>query len=261
MAARNLELESVNRELEAFIYSVSHDLRAPLRSVSGFSKAVVEDYSDKLDAQGRDYLVRIHNGSVKMTRLIDDLLHLSRISRQELARGRVDLSARVSSLVSELRESHPGRDVEVLITEGVTALADHGLMRIVLENLIGNSWKFTAKTRKARIEFGTIDCGTRNAECGMKSGSKGTASGMVSQSASRKPQSEIVYYVRDNGAGFDQAYADKLFRPFQRLHSGREFEGMGIGLSIVERVIRRHGGRVWAEGEPDKGATVYFTLG
>jgi PAS domain S-box-containing protein len=248
MAARNLELESVNRELEAFIYSVSHDLRAPLRSVSGFSKAVVEDYSDKLDAQGRDYLVRIRDGSIKMTRLIDDLLHLSKISRQEIAHGRVDLSGMVSSLVAELRKTGPERGIEAEIKEGVTAFADHGLMRIVLENLIGNSWKFTAKTQKARIEFGTIDCGTRNAECGLKS-------------ESTPPKPGIVYYVRDNGAGFDQAYADKMFRPFQRLHSDREFEGMGIGLSIVERVIRRHGGRVWAEGEPGKGATVYFTLG
>jgi PAS domain S-box-containing protein len=229
---RSRELAAANEELEAFTSSVSHDLRAPLRSVSGFARAVVEDYSDKLDAQARDYLVRIYNGSKKMTRLIDDLLRLSRISRQELARGRVDLDLVVSSILAELRKAAPERDVQLEIMEGVTALADHGLMKIALDNLIGNAWKFTSKTEKARIEFG-----------------------------SRENEGKPLYYIRDNGAGFDPANADKMFRPFQRLHSEKEFEGTGIGLAIVERIVRRHGGKVWAEGEPGKGATVYFTLG
>jgi light-regulated signal transduction histidine kinase (bacteriophytochrome) len=167
-----------------------------------------------------------------MTRLINDLLHLSKISRQEIAHGRVDLSAGVSSLVAELHQANPERDVEVEIREGLTALADHGLMKIVLANLVGNAWKFTSKTQKARIEFGAVE-----------------------------KKGKTVYFLRDNGAGFDQAYAEKMFWPFQRLHSDREFEGTGIGLAIVERVIRRHGGKVWAEGVPNKGATVYFTLG
>ncbi len=228
---RTQELAATNKELEAFTYSVSHDLRAPLRAVSGFAKAVVEDYSDKVDAQCRDYLVRIYNGSEKMTRLIDDLLRLSRISLQEIARGRVDLDLVVLSILAELRKAAPERDVQFEIREGVTALADHGLMKIALDNLIGNAWKFTSKTEKARIEFGSME-----------------------------DEGKTVYYVRDNGAGFDPTCADRMFQPFHRLHSENEFEGTGIGLAIVERVIRRHGGRIWAEGEVGKGATFYFTV-
>lgn len=231
MVARNWELESVNKQLESFIYSVSHDLRAPLRSMAGFAKILVEDYAGMLDKQGMDYLARINRGSEKMTRLIDDLLHLSRISRQEMERTEIDLNKMASSMVAELREANPGRSVEVSIMEGLKASADHNLIEIVLLNLLGNAWKFTSKTENARIEFGAFEL------------------------------SEIVYYVRDNGAGFDPDYKDKMFGPFQRLHSTDEFEGTGIGLTIVERIIHRHGGKVWAEGEPGKGATVYFTLG
>lgn len=225
------ELEESNRELEAYTYSVSHDLRAPLRSVSGFAKAMVEDYADRLDDQGRDFLVRIHNGSERMDRLINDLLHLSRISRQEIAFGRADLSTVATTLVAEMRRDCPERAVQVEIQEGITAHADHGLMWIVIENLIGNAWKFTSKKNTAKIVFG-----------------------------SDEKSDKTVYHVKDNGVGFNPAYADRMFRPFQRLHSDTEFEGTGIGLAIVERIIRRHGGKIWAEGEVGKGATMYFTL-
>ena len=232
MAARNLELESLNKELESYSFSVSHDLRAPLRTITGFAKAVVEDYSDKLDELGRDYLLRIYNGSTKMSRLIEDLLRLSRISRQEIVRGRVGLSEIVSLLVAELQRADQERAVHVEIKEGLFAPADNGLMRIALTNLIENAWKFTSKNKESKIEFGSAE-----------------NNGM------------IVYYIKDNGAGFDQTHVESIFMPFRRLHSEDEFEGTGIGLAIVERIIQRHGGRVWAEGEVGKGATFYFTLG
>ena len=232
MAARNLELESLNKELEAFIYSVSHDLRAPLRTMAAFVSFLHEDYSERLDDQAKEYLTRISQSSAKMSRLIEDLLNLSRLSRQEVNRTEVDMSALAASIASGLREANPGRNVEISIKDGVTALADPSLTEIVLSNLIGNAWKFTSKTAKARIEFGTLE----------KDG-------------------KTVYYVKDNGAGFDPQYAAKMFQPFHRFHSGDEFEGTGIGLSIVERIIRRLGGKVWAEGEVGKGATMYFTFG
>jgi PAS domain S-box-containing protein len=231
MAARNLELETVNKELESFVYSVSHDLRAPLRSVSGFSKILVEDYVDKLDAQASDYLARIYSGSEKMSQRIEALLHLSRISRQDLNRSEVALSRVASALVFDLRQADPGRNVEVVIAGGLTASADLNLIKVALSNLFENAWKFTSKTADARIEFGALD-----------------------------KEGQRVYYVKDNGAGFDPDYADRMFWPFHRLHSDQEFEGTGIGLAIVERAIRRHGGRIWAEGEPGKGAVFYFTL-
>ncbi len=232
MAARNVELESANQEMESFVYSISHDLRAPIRTVSGFAKIIVEDYLDKLDAQGRDYLNRILKGSEKSTQLIDNLLHLSKIVRQDMDRIEVDLSGKASKIMEELREMHSGRNVEVVVQDGLTASADPRLIELALSNLLGNAWKFTSKTEQARIEFGSLE----------KDG-------------------DTVYYVKDNGAGFDPGYADKMFWPFHRLHSENEFEGTGIGLAIVERVVRRHGGRIWAEGEVGKGATIYFTLG
>jgi signal transduction histidine kinase/DNA-binding NarL/FixJ family response regulator len=231
MAARNLELETLNKEMEAFIYSVSHDLRAPLRHISGFAKIVAKDYEGRLDAQGRDYLTRIHNGSERMSKLIEDLLYLSRISRQEVYRIEFSISNKVSSIIDVLRETDPSRSVEISIEEGLTAFADPGLTDIVLSNLLGNAWKFTSKSENARIELGAFEQDGKN-----------------------------VYYVRDNGIGFDPNYKEKLFVPFQRLHSDKEFEGTGIGLSIVERIIRRHGGRIWADGEKGKGATFFFTL-
>ncbi|MEJ2696184.1 MAG: PAS domain S-box protein [Candidatus Sulfobium sp.] len=232
MAARNVELETVNNELESFIYSISHDLRAPLRSMAGFARILIEDYTETLDQQGLDYLARIHRGSEKMTRLIDDLLHLSKISRQEIERADVDVTKMAHSVVSELREGEPGRSVEVVIQDGLSAVADRRLTEIVLSNLLGNSWKFTSGTDNARIEFGAFE----------------------------REDGQTVFYVKDNGAGFDPDYAEKMFWPFQRLHSEKEFPGTGIGLTIVERIIRRHGGKIWAEGGIGKGAAFYFTV-
>ncbi len=228
---RTSELTSANKEMETFIYSVSHDLRAPLRHISGFADLVTKKNADKLDDTGKEYLSRIHSGAQKMSRLIDDLLNLSRLSRQEVQRREVNLSAIAASIVAELREAHPDRGVEADIREGLTAFADPGLIEVVLSNLFGNAWKFTAKTGHARIEFGAVE-----------------------------QDGKIIYYVKDNGAGFDGKHAEKMFWPFHRLHSEDAFEGTGIGLAIVDRIVSRHGGKVWAEGIEGKGATVYFSL-
>jgi len=225
------QLEASNKELEAFSYSVSHDLRAPLRSIDGFSQATLEDYGDRLDAQGKDYLRRIRAGSQRMGQLIDDLLALSRLTRQEMRRQPADLSAMAKAIAGDLREAHPERRVDFVIAEEAVAQGDRRLLRVVLENLLGNAWKFTGKHPHASIEFGVTGDGGGPA-----------------------------YFVRDNGAGFDMAYAGKLFGAFQRLHRADEFPGTGIGLATVQRIVRRHGGRVWAEGEMGQGATFYFTL-
>jgi len=225
------ELAAANKELEAFSYSVSHDLRAPLRTIDGFSRALLEDYDNKLEDQGKDYLKRVRAATQRMGQLIDDLLNLSLMMRKELRREETDLSDLARSIAAELRKTQPRRQAEFVIQEGVVAHGDPRLLREVLENLLGNAWKFTEKHSRPRIEFG--------------------ASQQEEQSA---------YFVRDNGAGFDMAYADKLFVPFQRLHSTAEFSGNGIGLTIASRIINRHGGRIWAEGELEKGATFYFTL-
>ncbi|UCB52855.1 MAG: PAS domain S-box protein, partial [Candidatus Zixiibacteriota bacterium] len=225
------ELAAANKELEAFSYSVSHDLRAPLRTIDGFSRALLEDYDNKLGEQGKDYLNRVRAASQRMGHLIDDLLNLSLMMRREMRREETDLSDLARSIAAELRKTQPRRQAEFVIQEGVVARGDPRLLREVLENLLGNAWKFTEKHSRPRIEFG--------------------ASQQEEQSA---------YFVRDNGAGFDMAYADKLFVPFQRLHSTAEFSGNGIGLTIASRIINRHGGRIWAEGELEKGATFYFTL-
>jgi PAS domain S-box-containing protein len=228
---RSVELEASNKELEAFSYSVSHDLRAPLRSMDGFSQALLEDYRDKLDEHGVDYLDRVRAATQKMARLIDDMLGLARVSRAQMRIAPVDLSAMASSVANELRASDPTRQVDVEISAGLRADGDPGLLRVVLENLIANAWKFTSTKPAARIEFGSTNVdGTR------------------------------AFFVRDDGVGFDMAYARKLFGAFQRLHTTAEFPGTGIGLATVARVIRRHGGRVWAEGEVGRGATFYFTI-
>ena len=227
---RTARLEAANRELEAFAYSVSHDLRAPLRAVDGFSQALLEDYAAALDARGKGYLERIRSGAARMGHLIDDLLRLSRLSNAEIRLEEVDLSAMVGSVVAELRETSPRRQVDCVITPGIHVVADRALTLIALENLLRNAWKFTGRRTEARIEFGRM------------AGEGG----------------EAVCYVRDNGAGFDMAYASKLFGVFQRLHDQHEFPGSGIGLATVQRILHRHGGRVWAEGEVDRGATVYF---
>jgi signal transduction histidine kinase len=224
-------VEERTSELEAFIYSVSHDLRAPLRSISGFGRILMEKKAEKLDEQGKDYLKRMNLGAVQMSRLIDDLLSLSRISRQEIERTKLDLSKIASLIVSDLRASDPSRSVEVNIAEGLSAYGDESLITIVLTNLLGNAWKFTSKKESARIEFGTL----------LQNGIR-------------------IYYIRDNGAGFDPQHGEKMFLPFHRLHSEKEFEGSGIGLAIVKRAIRRHGGNIWAEGTTGEGATVYFAL-
>jgi light-regulated signal transduction histidine kinase (bacteriophytochrome) len=213
------------------MYSFSHDLRAPLRHISEFARILGEDYHERLDERGRDYLQRMQRGAAKMTVLINSLLNLSRVVRHEVDRMKIDLSKLACSIVSELRNAKPGRDVEVVITEDLFAFADLRLAEIVLSNLFENAWKFTSKTKDARIEFGAVQGDGKN-----------------------------IYYVKDNGSGFDQNYANKMFQPFQRLHSEKEFPGTGIGLTIVERIIQRHGGRIWAEAEVGKGATVYFTL-
>ncbi len=228
---RTAQLEAANKELESFSYSVSHDLRAPLRAIDGFSRIVLEDYSNKLDADGKDSLSRIRAASQRMGQLIDDLLQLSRLSRAEMHRAPVNLSDLAHSLADELQKVEPARRVELVIEPNLVANADAGLMLVVLENLLGNAWKFTGKQSDAKIEFGRL---TR--------------------------EGAITFFVRDNGVGFNMTYADKLFGAFQRLHSTAEFPGTGIGLATVQRVIRRHGGRVWAEGEVNRGATFYFSL-
>jgi PAS domain S-box-containing protein len=229
---RTAELQAVNRELEAFAYSVSHDLRAPLRSIDGFSQLLLEDCADSLDAEGQDYLQRVRAASQRMAQLIEDILALSRITRREMHRELVDLSALVREVAAELGQCDPDRRVEFVIAEGVVVDGDAGLLRVVLENLLGNAWKFTARHPRARIEFGVTQHDGKEA-----------------------------YFVRDDGAGFDMACADRLFGAFQRLHSVTEFEGTGIGLATVQRVIHRHGGQVWAEGVTEQGATFCFTLG
>jgi signal transduction histidine kinase len=228
----NHELEATNRELEAFSYSVSHDLRAPLRSIDGFSQILLEDYSEELDEEGKDYLSRVRAASQRMGRLIDDLLGLSRVTRSALRWVPVDLSAQAREIIADLCKRESERRVEVEVSDGLVAYGDARLLRVVLENLIGNAWKFTEKESEARIEFGVT-----------------------------RFTGAPVYYVSDNGAGFEMAYADKLFGAFQRLHGSEEFEGTGIGLATVQRVVHRHGGRIWAEGEVGRGATFFFTLG
>jgi PAS domain S-box-containing protein len=231
---RTAQLEAANKELEAFSYSVSHDLRAPLRGIDGFSQALLEDYADRLEPQGQDYLLRIRAATQRMAGLIDDLLNLSRITRGELRREMVDLSALARSIADQLRKIAPERQVKFNLADNLKTEGDPHLLRIALENLLGNAWKFTGKITDAEIEFGLVAVGSG--------------------------EDHPTYFVRDNGAGFDMAYADKLFGAFQRLHDVREFEGTGIGLATVQRIIRRHGGRVWAEAEPGRGATFYFTL-
>jgi signal transduction histidine kinase len=231
----NRELEGTNRELEAFSYSVSHDLRAPLRTIDGFSQILQEDYERALDGEGMDYLGRVRAASKHMATLIDDLLGLSRVGRRPLRREPVDLARLASGIIEDLRVAEPEREVEFVSGENIMAWGDVSLLKVALENLLGNAWKFTAREEGARIEFGA-------------------------DSRPRPGFLAPVYYVRDNGAGFDQAYADKLFGAFQRLHGQDEFEGTGIGLATVARIVHRHGGRVWAEGRVGGGATFYFTL-
>jgi signal transduction histidine kinase len=226
------ELEQANKELESFSYSVSHDLRAPLRAIDGFSKALLDGYAEKLDKQACHYLERVRTGIQKMSGLIDDLLDLSRVSRAVLRKELVSLTDQARGVIAELQSKEPARKVAIEIADGLSARGDARLITIVLVNLLGNAWKYTGKLPEPRIAFGQENKGD-----------------------------ETVFYVRDNGAGFDMAYADKLFAPFQRLHQDSEFEGTGIGLATVQRIVSRHGGRIWVEAAIDEGATFYFTLG
>jgi light-regulated signal transduction histidine kinase (bacteriophytochrome) len=228
---RTAELEASNKELEAFSYSVSHDLRAPLRSITGFSAVLLEDYGEKLDKEGQQYLRKIQDSGELMGQLMDDLLKLSRVTRSDLRMEKLDLSGMARETISDLEATEPKRKVKVTIAPNMTAEGDKNLLSLVLQNLLGNAWKFTGKTVEPRIEIGVIE-----------------------------DKGKQAFFVRDNGSGFDMVYANKLFQPFQRLHKASEFAGTGIGLATVQRIIRRHGGEVWAEGKVGQGATFYFTL-
>jgi PAS domain S-box-containing protein len=232
VARRTVELQAANKEMEAFSYSVSHDLRAPLRSLNGFSKALLEDFGDNLGPEGKGHLQRIGSAAVRMGQLIDALLDLSRVTRVEMTREPVDVSRMAEEVAQEVRSPEPGRAAEFIIAQRLTASTDPNLLRIILTNLLGNAWKFTGKRALARIEFG----------CAREGGTDS-------------------FFVRDNGAGFSMQYAAKLFGAFQRLHGAGDFPGTGIGLATVQRIVHRFGGRVWAQGVPDGGATFHFTLG
>jgi two-component system NtrC family sensor kinase len=225
------QLERKNSELEAFSYSVSHDLRAPLRSIDGFSKLLLDDHAGELNAKGKDYLLFVRAAAQRMGELIDDLLLLSRVGRADLLRDRVDLSSIARVAMEELKRKDPGQQVTICIEDQLVVEADNGLMRVLLENLLGNAWKFTAKALEARIEVGA-----------------------------EQQDGGAVFFVRDNGAGFDMTYAKRLFSPFQRLHTELEFPGTGIGLATVHRIVDRHGGRIWADSAVAQGATFYFTI-
>jgi signal transduction histidine kinase len=225
------QLLAANEELDAFAYSVSHDLRAPLRSIDGFSHVLLEDYAGQLDEAGRDALQRVRAATQRMGTLIDDLLKLARVTRAEMRTEIVDLSATARDIVTELQQATPERRVDFTIALGLEARGDPRLLRVALENLLRNSWKYTAKQPSPQVEFGSVEA-----------------------------NGQRTFMVRDNGAGFDMKYADKLFGVFQRLHSAAEFEGTGVGLATVRRIITRHGGRIWAESAVDRGATFYFTL-
>lgn len=226
------DLRSTMAEFEAFSYSVSHDLRAPLRSIDGFSHALLDDYAGKLDAQGKDYLQHVCDGVKNMGKLIDAMLNLARISRAEMKPEKIDLSEMALRIAAELQKTDPKRQVEFIIEKGLVANGDARLLQVVLENLFANAWKFTGKKPVIRIELGAL----------------------------LQKDGKLAFFVRDNGAGFDMTYADKLFGVFQRLHSPTDFPGIGIGLATAQRIVRRHGGRIWAEGAVEQGATFYFTL-
>jgi light-regulated signal transduction histidine kinase (bacteriophytochrome) len=228
---RTLELEESNKELESFSYSVSHDLRAPLRSIDGFSNKILKDYSHVMDDQGKDYFSRVINASQKMGRLIDDLLKLARLSRIEMNIATTDLSVLAELAAIDFKSAFPERNVDFIIQPGLVVNADRSLMQIALQNLLENAWKYTKNKAEAKIEF---SCFQRD--------------------------NKTVYFIRDNGVGFDMRYVSKLFGAFQRLHSESEFEGTGIGLATVKRILRRHHGTIWAEGEVNQGAVFYFTL-
>jgi len=228
---RAASLETANKELEAFSYSVSHDLRAPLRSIDGFSQAIIEDYEDEIDERGKDYLRRVRSAAQRMSQLIDDMLILSRVTRNEMVFQETDLSAMANDIAEKLRRLEPGRRIDLIIQPDMTVRGDEHLFRIALENLFNNAWKYTSKHPAARIEFGF-----------------------------RTSDRDRVFFVKDDGAGFDMKYAQKLFGAFQRMHTEEEFPGAGVGLATVQRIIHRHGGKIWAESQVEKGAEFHFTI-
>jgi light-regulated signal transduction histidine kinase (bacteriophytochrome) len=228
---RTEQLQLANKELESFAYSVSHDLRAPLRALDGFSQAILEDYVGRIDNQGQDYLQRIRAAAQRMGQLIDDMLKLSRLTRGELLQQSIDLTALAHEVVEELKKSDAGRSVDVVIAHGLTATGDARLVRVVLVNLFGNAWKFTGPQAGPRIEMGQVQVDGQQA-----------------------------FFIKDNGVGFDPQHAGKLFGAFQRLHTASEFPGTGVGLATVQRIVHRHGGRIWAESAVGKGATFFFTM-
>jgi PAS domain S-box-containing protein len=230
--SRTAALETANRELEAFAHSVSHDLRAPLRGIDGWSQALLEDCGERLDAQGHQHLDRVRSEAQRMGRLIDDLLQLSRINRGELASTTVDLTSLAGTIVARLKEAHPDRSIEFIIAPRLKCTGDARLLEVALTNLLANAVKFTGPRNPGRVEFGQTEC-----------------------------EGDAAFFVRDNGVGFDMNYAEMLFAPFQRLHKASEFPGTGIGLATVQRVIHRHGGRIWADAQIGVGAALYFTLG
>ena len=231
VAKRTAELEIANKELQAFSYSVSHDLRAPLRAIDGFSSMLAEDYADVMDAPGKDMLQRLRKAAVRMGELIDDMLNLSRVASAGMSTQPVNLSDMVATFLQELQALSPQRRCQIRVTKDLIANVDPQLIQIALRNLLENAWKYSSKQDEACIEFGACEIDGKS-----------------------------TFYVRDNGAGFDMAYADKLFQPFQRLHAKEEFEGTGVGLATVSRVVQRHGGQIWAEASPGKGAIFYFRL-
>jgi len=231
VAQRTAQLEAANKELEAFSYSVSHDLRAPLRGIDGWSLALLEDYSSQLDGQAKTYLERVRSETQRMGQLIDDLLQLSRLTSTEMMIDRVDLSAMAGTIADQLQKEQPERQVEFVLQPGLNANGDAQLLEIALTNLLDNAFKFTGKTPQARIEFGQTEV-----------------------------EGHRAFFVRDNGAGFDMALAKKLFGAFQRMHKASDFPGTGVGLTTVQRIVHRHGGRIWAQAVVDQGATFYFTL-
>jgi light-regulated signal transduction histidine kinase (bacteriophytochrome) len=231
LEGRTKELLAANKELEAFCYSVSHDLRGPLRTIGGFTKVLAEDHAQELDAKAHQYLDRVRRGVERMGGLIDDLLELSSVSRSDLVYTTVDLSALASRVMNELHAAAPDRETTFSVQPGLMAHGDAGLLRVAIENLLGNAWKFSRNKKPSRIEFGASETG-----------------------------GETTFFVRDNGVGFEMKYVNKLFGPFERLHSSSEYEGHGIGLATVQRIIHRHGGKAWAQSAPNQGAIFYFTL-
>lgn len=231
LTQRQTQLENVNKELESFAYAVSHDLRAPLRSIDGFSLALLEDYQEKLDDEGKDYLKRVRTNTQKMGDLIDAILRLSRQTRKELSCTRIDLTSLSRSIITRIQQEEPQRHVNVTIMEHLQVTGDKDLLASAMENLLQNAWKFTKKQPHPRIDVGT-----------------------------EQYNGERVFYVKDNGAGFDMNNAEHLFAPFQRLHSQQDYPGIGIGLSTVKRIIQKHGGKIWAKAAPQQGASFYFTL-